>query len=77
MHTALDNEPPEDPVEIWFGQVYDVYKQIYSFCGAFDALTFLEVQRDAAIRAEEYQAAAWVRDLIYRFWFPEPTNESW
>jgi len=76
MHTALDNEPPESPQEMWFSEVYNIFKQI-SCINSFDALTFLEVQRDAAVRAEEYQAAQWVCDLIYRFWFPEPTNESW
>jgi hypothetical protein len=59
-------------MEMWFSDVLMVFEDIQAHWGQYHALSFLEFERDLHVALEEYDHAIWIRDLIYRQWFPTP-----
>jgi len=65
MHTPLDNEAPEVGArELQFAGLLSIYDQISHRQGPVTGLIFLLRKKKDAVRAEDYEAAAFLRDLI-------------
>ncbi len=70
MQEPIDNDDPSiTALDWWFAGVLSVYEEVLHLNDPFDALTYLEEQREERVTHGDYEAAQMVHDLIFRHYF--------